>query len=307
MSGQKRSDTDEMTFAEHIDALRPHLVRGVLAILALAVAAFLCKGLLIDGVLFGPMSAGFPTNRLLVWMAGLAGIEFVPGIERMQLINTAMAGQFNLHLKISMVAAFCIGFPYLLWELWRFARPALTERELRGCRRFVFYVSAGFFAGLLFGYFIIAPLTIGFLSQYSVSEQVTNMIDVSSYLSTVLNVSIACAVVFQLPLLVYFLTRMGIVSPARRIQHDSGPAAVVRIVRIQHPDFGTNTAEKLRNGGSNNGGEIDSEQTKEASCFQDAFSFSRAGHATARSISAPFFAGVRSYFKGESGSLDITR
>ena len=111
MSGQKRSDTDEMTFAEHIDALRPHLVRGVLAILALAVAAFLCKGLLIDGVLFGPMSAGFPTNRLLVWMAGLAGIEFVPGIERMQLINTAMAGQFNLHLKISMVAAFCIGFP----------------------------------------------------------------------------------------------------------------------------------------------------------------------------------------------------
>lgn len=144
MSGQKRSDTDEMTFAEHIDALRPHLVRGVLAILALAVAAFLCKGLLIDGVLFGPMSAGFPTNRLLVWMAGLAGIEFVPGIEHMQLINTAMAGQFNLHLKISMVAAFCIGFPYLLWELWRFARPALTERELRGCRRFVFYVSAGF-------------------------------------------------------------------------------------------------------------------------------------------------------------------
>lgn len=330
MSGQKRSDTDEMTFAEHIDALRPHLVRGVLAILALAVAAFLCKGLLIDGVLFGPMSAGFPTNRLLVWMAGLAGIEFVPGIERMQLINTAMAGQFNLHLKISMVAAFCIGFPYLLWELWRFARPALTERELRGCRRFVFYVSAGFFAGLLFGYFIIAPLTIGFLSQYSVSEQVTNMIDVSSYLSTVLNVSIACAVVFQLPLLVYFLTRMGLVSPdflrryrrhalvalailsavitpARRIQHDSGPAAVVRIVRIQHPDFGTDAAEKLRNGGSNNGGEIDSERTKEASCFQDAFSFSRAGHATARSISAPFFAGVRSYFRGESGSLDITR
>ena len=220
MSGQKRSDTDEMTFAEHIDALRPHLVRGVLAILALAVAAFLCKGLLIDGVLFGPMSAGFPTNRLLVWMAGLAGIEFVPGIERMQLINTAMAGQFNLHLKISMVAAFCIGFPYLLWELWRFARPALTERELRGCRRFVFYVSAGFFAGLLFGYFIIAPLTIG------------------SYRSTVLNVSIACAVVFQLPLLVYFLTRMGLVSPdfLRRYRRHALVALAILSAVITPPD-----------------------------------------------------------------------
>ena len=221
MSGQKRSDTDEMTFAEHIDALRPHLVRGVLAILALAVAAFLCKGLLIDGVLFGPMSAGFPTNRLLVWMAGLAGIEFVPGIERMQLINTAMAGQFNLHLKISMVA-----------------RPALTERELRGCRRFVFYVSAGFFAGLLFGYFVIAPLTIGFLSQYSVSEQVTNMIDVGSYLSTVLNVSIACAVVFQLPLLVYFLTRMGLVSPdfLRRYRRHALVALAILSAVITPPD-----------------------------------------------------------------------
>ena len=216
MSGQKRSDTDEMTFAEHIDALRPHLVRGVLAILALAVAAFLCKGLLIDGVLFGPMSAGFPTNRLLVWMAG----------------------QFNLHLKISMVAAFCIGFPYLLWELWRFARPALTERELRGCRRFVFYVSAGFFAGLLFGYFVIAPLTIGFLSQYSVSEQVTNMIDVGSYLSTVLNVSIACAVVFQLPLLVYFLTRMGLVSPdfLRRYRRHALVALAILSAVITPPD-----------------------------------------------------------------------
>ena len=156
----------------------------------------------------------------------------------MQLINTAMAGQFNLHLKISMVAAFCIGFPYLLWELWRFARPALTERELRGCRRFVFYVSAGFFAGLLFGYFVIAPLTIGFLSQYSVSEQVTNMIDVGSYLSTVLNVSIACAVVFQLPLLVYFLTRMGLVSPdfLRRYRRHALVALAILSAVITPPD-----------------------------------------------------------------------
>ena len=207
MSGQKRSDTDEMTFAEHIDALRPHLVRGVLAILALAVAAFLCKGLLIDGVLFGPMSDGFPTNRLLF-------------------------------LIISMVAAFCCVLLFLMWELWRFARPALTERELRGCRRFVFYVSAGFFAGLLFGYFVIAPLTIGFLSQYSVSEQVTNMIDVGSYLSTVLNVSIACAVVFQLPLLVYFLTRMGLVSPdfLRRYRRHALVALAILSAVITPPD-----------------------------------------------------------------------
>ena len=225
------TENAEMDFWAHFAALRPHLVRGAAAVVVIAVAAFFARHLLIDVVLFGPKSAGFPTNRLLLetghglaalcgWINALTGLSLSVDPEAFdvsnldfRVINTAMAGQFNLHLKISMVAAFCVGFPYLLWELWRFARPALTERELRGCRRFVFYVSAGFFAGLLFGYFIIAPLTIGFLSQYNVSEQVTNMIDVGSYLSTVLNVSIACAVVFQLPLLVYFLTRMGLVSP----------------------------------------------------------------------------------------------
>lgn len=239
MSGERRNTQGEMTFAEHIDALRPHLVRGAAAILALSVAAFACKTLLVDNVLFGPTLTGFPTNRLLMWLAGFAGIDFAPGIEQMQLVNTTMAGQFNLHLKISMTAALCIGFPYLLWELWRFVKPALTEREMRGCRRFVLYVSTGFFAGLLFGYFVIAPLSIAFLSQYSVSSAVTNLIDVNSYLSTVLSVSIACAVVFQLPLLVHFLTRMGLVGPEflRRYRRHAIVVLAVLAAVITPPDI----------------------------------------------------------------------
>lgn len=239
MFPDKGGPAAEMTFFEHIDALRPHLVRGVVAIGMLLVAAFCCKKLLVDTILFGPLAPGFPTNRLLAWLAERSGIEgLAAGTEHLRLVSTTMAGQFNLHLKVSLVAALCAGFPYLLWELWRFVRPALTPGELAGCRRFVGWVSAGFFGGLAFGYFVIAPLTIGFLSQYSVSETVRNMIDVNSYLSTVINVSAACAVLFQLPLLVHYLTRMGLLGPEflRRYRRHAIVVLAILAAVITPPD-----------------------------------------------------------------------
>lgn len=239
MSPDKQAGTGEMTFAEHIDAIRPHLIRGASVILVLVVAAFCFKHLLVDVILFGPMSDWFPTNRLLAYLGELSGIEgLAVDPSRFQLVSTTMAGQFNLHLRISVIAAFALGFPYLLWEVWRFVRPALTESELRGCRRFVLYVSAGFFIGLLFGYYVIAPLSIGFLSGYRVSELVTNMIDVNSYLSTVINVSLACAVVFQLPLLVNFLTRMGVLGPEflRRYRRHAVVVLAILAAVITPPD-----------------------------------------------------------------------
>ncbi len=204
---------DEMSFGEHLHALRPHLMRSAGAILLLAVAAFCCKNFLIDGLLFGPLRPDFPTNRLLAWLGAYSQIDPLNlSPTDLRLINTTVAGQFNLHLTVSFAAACALGFPYLLWELWRFVRPALTARERHACRRFVGYVSAGFFVGLAFGYLLIAPLSIAFLTRYTVSERVANLIDVHSYLATVLNVSLACALVFQLPLLVWFLTRMGLLS-----------------------------------------------------------------------------------------------
>ena len=217
-NGKHRAETpghraDEMSFGEHLHALRPHLMRSAGAILLLAVAAFCCKNFLIDDLLFGPLRPDFPTNRLIAWLGAYSQIDPLDlQPADLRLINTTVAGQFNLHLTVSLAAACTIGFPYLLWELWRFVRPALTAREQHACRRFTGYVSAGFFVGLAFGYLFIAPLSIAFLTQYSVSGRVANLIDVHSYLATVLNVSIACALVFQLPLLVWFLTRMGVLS-----------------------------------------------------------------------------------------------
>jgi len=239
MRPQSENRADEMSFGEHIDALRPHLMRGAGAILLLAAAAFCCKDFLVDRVLFGPLRPDFPTNRLLAWLGQLSGLDGLSVQSTdFQLINTSVAGQFNLHLAISLAAACAVGFPYLLWELWRFVRPALTAREAHVCRRFVGYVSAGFFVGLGFGYLLIAPLSIAFLTQYRVSGLIVNMIDVHSYLSTVLNVSLACALVFQLPLLVYFLTRMGILTPdlLRRYRRHAVVVLAVLAAIITPPD-----------------------------------------------------------------------
>ena len=255
----KREDTEpsEMTFFEHIDALRPHLVRGAMAIVIVGVIAFFCKHLIIDTVLFGPKSPEFPTNRMLVWVGGeWAQIaawlnstlgtslnvdpgSFSIGADRFSVINTSLAGQFNLHMKISLVTGIALATPYVLWEFWRFVRPALTPQEIAGTNWFVFCVSLCFFSGLLFGYFIMVPLSVNFFANYQASAEIVNMIDIGDYLSTVIVVSMACAFMFELPLLIYFLTRMGIVSAGflRRYRRHAFVVLLVIAAIITPPDI----------------------------------------------------------------------
>ena len=230
MANGQNKDSSEMTFFDHIDALRPHLVRSAVVIVLVGIVAFFCKKLIIDVILFGPQSADFPTNRILervgrqwthlcAWSNETLGTSlsanpevFHIASDRFEVINTTLAGQFNLHMKISLVTGIALAMPYVLWEFWRFVRPALTPQEIAGTRWFVGCVSLCFFGGLLFGYFIMVPLSINFFANYQASSFITNMIDIGDYLSTVIVVSIACAFMFELPLLIYFLTRMRLVS-----------------------------------------------------------------------------------------------
>lgn len=235
----KESSENEMTFFEHIDALRVPLMRGAFCMFAILIVAFVCKSFVIDTILFGPQSVDFPTNIFLNHIANITGIEALR-INQMQfnMVNTSMAGQFNLHFKISIITALVLAVPYILWELWRFVKPALTANERRGSRMFVFFVSLCFFSGLLFGYYVIAPLTINFLVNYTASPSIINMIDVNSYLSTVINVSLACAAVFQLPLLVFFLAKMGVITGTfmRRYRKHALMILVIFAAVITPPD-----------------------------------------------------------------------
>lgn len=209
-----RSNPDtQMSYGDHLEALRPHLIRSLGVFLLLLVVAFLLREVIIEQILFGPSLSSFPTNRWLAKLSLKMNIE-APLIcqEGLTFINTTLAGQLNLHLKIAMFSALVVGFPYLAWELWLFIKPALSPTELRSCRLFTLFVSLGFFAGIGFGYFIISPLAINFLGSYVASQSIVNMIDAGSYLSTIFEISLACAIIFQLPLLVYFLSRAGILS-----------------------------------------------------------------------------------------------
>ena len=202
----------DMSFWEHLDALRPRIMRSVVALLVFMVVAFIFGGKLMT-LITGPMSEWFPTNRLFAWLADELSSEVLRiNSNPVQLINTTMAGQFNLHLSLAFNTALLLAIPYLLWELWGFVRPALTAGEQRRGRFFVLQVSLCFFTGVLFGYFMLAPLSVNFLSTYTVSGEISNMIDISSYLSLVLNMTFVCGLIFLLPVLTSLLSGMGLLT-----------------------------------------------------------------------------------------------
>ena len=202
----------DMSFWEHLDALRPRIMRSVVALFVFMIAAFFAGSLLMK-VVTGPMSPDFLTNRFFAWMAEELSSEVLRiNSNPVQLINTAMAGQLNLHLSMAFYTALLLAIPYLLWEFWGFVRPALTKHEQRRGRFFVAQVSFCFFVGVLFGYFILAPLSVNFLSSYRVSATIDNMIDISSYMSLVLNLTFVCGIIFLLPVLANVLSKMGMLT-----------------------------------------------------------------------------------------------
>jgi len=203
-----------MTFWDHLEELRGNLVRSIIAIVLLAVVAFLNREIIFDYIILAPSKPGFITNVGLCWVAQQLNINALCLDDvNLQIINIKMSGQFLTHMYISIVAGVILSFPYILWEIWRFVRPAMHENERKYSQGGVFISSMLFLLGILFSYFLIVPLTVNFLGTYHVSESVYNQISLSSYISTVVSVTFAVGVVFELPILVYFLTKIGLITP----------------------------------------------------------------------------------------------
>lgn len=206
--------TKEMSFLDHLEELRWHLVRSVIAILIVAIIAFIAKGIVFDVIIFGPKNPNFITYRIFCWLsknigAGLSCVTEMP----FELLNISMAGQFTTHMMVSFIAGFIVAFPYVIYELWRFVSPGLRPEERKASRGLIWVTSFLFLLGVCFGYFIISPFSVQFLTTYTVSAEVVNRIDLSSYISTVTSVSLASGLIFELPVLVYFLSKAGIVTP----------------------------------------------------------------------------------------------
>ncbi len=205
----------EMSFLDHLEELRWHLIRSVVAVLIFATLAFLAKGFIFDVLIFGPKNADFPTYKLLCNIAQAIGFKdsfcFTELPFRIQ--SRTMAGQFSAHLWTSILAGFIIAFPYVLFEMWSFVSPGLKQNERSSSRGFIITASLLFFIGVLFGYYIVTPLSINFLGSYQVSNAVHNDFDLSSYIGLLRASVLASGLIFELPILIYFLTKIGLVTP----------------------------------------------------------------------------------------------
>ena len=203
-----------MSFWEHLEELRGHLIRSAAVLLLFSIAAFINKKIIFDYVILAPKNPEFITNRILCKVGELLSLDrLCMGDFRLSLQNINMSGQFMMHMYISIIAGLVVAAPYIIWEFWRFVKPALHTKEKRYSRGAVFATSGLFLLGVLFSYFLIVPLTINFFGTYQISESVINQINLNSYISTIVSVTIATGLVFELPVLVYFLTKIGILTP----------------------------------------------------------------------------------------------
>jgi sec-independent protein translocase protein TatC len=205
----------EMSFLEHLEELRWHVVRSLGAILIFTIGAFITAKWIFHNIIFAPARVDFPT---FVWMCelgkmfGMGDALCVQEIP-LKIQSRFMTGQFSMHIVSSFVIGLIVAFPYVTWELWRFIKPGLYAREKRSSRGAVISISFLFLLGVLFGYYIMSPVMISFLANYQISDMIANEFDITSYVGTIVGVVFGSGVLFQLPVVIFFLTKVGIVTP----------------------------------------------------------------------------------------------
>ncbi len=214
MAKQKNSEK-QMSFLDHLEELRWLLIRSSIFILLGAIVAFIFSDFIFNTIIFGPKDSNFVTYQFFCEIAKTFNFEdsFCSKELPFEIQNRTMEGQFSVMVWTSITAGFIISFPFLLWELWKFISPALYSKEKKNAKLFITISSLLFFIGVLFGYYVITPLSINFLANLQVSEIVKNQIDINSYISLVKTTSLACGLVFELPIIIYFLSVMDLVSP----------------------------------------------------------------------------------------------
>lgn len=206
----------EMSFFDHIDVLRKHLLRALAVVTVFTCVAFYYSDFIWGNVIMGPKDPTFWTYRMMCKLVALfpsIGNDFCITKIDAKIINTEMSGQFTLQMNSCITAGLILGVPYLLFEIWLFIKPALLENERKSASGFVFFASLLFLAGILFGYYIIAPLSINFLINFTVDPSIQNTFTIDSYLSTILTLTLGTGIIFQLPVVIFILSKLGVMTP----------------------------------------------------------------------------------------------
>ena len=209
-----KKNNEEMSFLDHLEELRWRLIRSIIGISVAAVVAFFYKDIIFDHIILAPKNPEFWTNKMFCRLGDLVNTpSLCINQTPLEIISMQMSGQFNMHMWVSAIAGLIIAFPYVFYQFWSFVAPALKSKERKYANGAVFWSSFLFITGVVFGYFMIVPLTVNFLGSYTVSAEVKNTINLTSYISTTMSVILASGVIFELPIVVYFLTKIGMVTP----------------------------------------------------------------------------------------------
>jgi len=209
-----------------------------------AIAAFIFKDIIFDKIILAPRLPEFWTNRVLCEMGRKYDmIKLCINSIPLEIISIKMAGQFSMHITVSLIAGLIMAFPYVFYEFWNFIAPALHENEKRYSRGAVVISSSLFLMGVAFGYYLIVPFTVAFLGTYSVSADVENQINLISYVATIMSVVLSTGIVFELPILAFFLTKIGLLTPEFMRKYRKHSIVVVFIVAaiITPPDIVSQT------------------------------------------------------------------
>jgi sec-independent protein translocase protein TatC len=234
----------EMSFLEHLEELRWHIIRSILAIVVFMIIAFIFKKFIFDHIILAPKSPDFFTNRALCHLGELLKTSALCiNTKPLNLINIKMSGQLTTHITVAMVSGVILAFPVILWEFWQFFKPALRANEAKYARGAVTAASFLFFTGVIFGYFMLAPLSLHFLSTYEISPEVTNQINIRSYIGTLTSICLATGLVFELPILAFFATKIGLITPKFLRQYRKHSIVVIFIIAaiITPPDVFSQT------------------------------------------------------------------
>jgi len=234
------AEEKEMTFLDHLEELRWHLIRSLFAVVILTIVAFIYAPWLFQNVIFAVTRPDFIFFDWMCELGKLVGSEETMCISEIPFTiqSRQMTGQFAMHISASLFIGFVVSFPYVAWEIWRFVKPGLVSKERRFSQGAVFFISLLFFMGVSFGYFIMSPLAVYFLGSYSISPLIANEFDITSIVSTIIMLVFGSGLLFQLPVVVYFLSKVGLITPSFMRQYRKHAIIIILVVAaiITPPD-----------------------------------------------------------------------
>jgi sec-independent protein translocase protein TatC len=236
---KKKEPKAEMSFLDHLETLRWHIIKSMCAIIIFGTLAYIYSDFVWNSIILAPNSNDFWTSRMVIKLNNLFGMKSEGLLKHpLNLINFEMSGQFMVDVWTAIIAGFIIAFPYVVYQFWSFVKPALYENEKRHASGAVLIMSSLFIVGCLFGYYLIVPFSIDWLAGYSISNVVVNQINILSYISTVTSIVLSGGIAFELPVVIYFLSKIGLLTPKflRKYRRHSYVILLIIAAIITPPD-----------------------------------------------------------------------